>query len=254
VLRRQGFTLIELPAVRKGFTLIELLVVVAIISLLVSILLPSLSRAKELARSAVCMTHMRQQGLALQLYTVECNGYYPGNHGNQASSWIRWMEEEGCLPAGTRRSKTAPEGLLLCPSVVNDKPGYRMLCSYGPTLCYHMTPADQVDIPSGGLLITFYGPDRTRPKRAEDVLSGSVIVIEKNLVIPDAPDWRIQGPYVNAYDWNLPSRTGYSWGHYDPTYSAAFRHNELGNFMFDDFHIENYGMYQYFNGQWVPEG
>jgi prepilin-type N-terminal cleavage/methylation domain-containing protein/prepilin-type processing-associated H-X9-DG protein len=56
---------------RSAFTLIELLVVIAIISLLVSILLPSLNKAKALARSAVCMTNQRSIGLAMQTYHGE---------------------------------------------------------------------------------------------------------------------------------------------------------------------------------------
>jgi prepilin-type processing-associated H-X9-DG protein/prepilin-type N-terminal cleavage/methylation domain-containing protein len=56
---------------REAFTLLELLIVIAILSLLVSILLPSLGRARDLARSAVCMSNVRQ--LALASVTYECD-------------------------------------------------------------------------------------------------------------------------------------------------------------------------------------
>jgi prepilin-type N-terminal cleavage/methylation domain-containing protein/prepilin-type processing-associated H-X9-DG protein len=65
--------------VREGFTLIELLVVVAIIALLISILLPALSAAKEQARTAVCASNERNMGLALIQYTDEYD-HYPGEH------------------------------------------------------------------------------------------------------------------------------------------------------------------------------
>ena len=61
----------------SGFTLIELLVVIAIIALLVSILLPSLNRAKELARRTSCMANLSGIGKALALYTAEHDRQYP---------------------------------------------------------------------------------------------------------------------------------------------------------------------------------
>ncbi len=64
-------------AVTRGFTLIELLVVVAIIALLISILLPSLTRAKAQARQLVCSTGLRSQHQAAMLYAADYNGVIP---------------------------------------------------------------------------------------------------------------------------------------------------------------------------------
>lgn len=63
-----------------GFTLIELLVVIAIISLLVSILLPSLKQAKELARTAVCRSNMKQIHLGMSLYGGDWKGVVPKSY------------------------------------------------------------------------------------------------------------------------------------------------------------------------------
>ena len=55
----------------KAFTLIELLVVVSIIALLVAILLPSLSKARDAAKGAKCATNLRNFSSAFEIYASE---------------------------------------------------------------------------------------------------------------------------------------------------------------------------------------
>lgn len=64
----------------RAFTLIELLVVVSIIALLISILLPSLKKARDQAKDTVCRSTMHQLGLA--------NGYYAQDNGD----YLPWMK------------------------------------------------------------------------------------------------------------------------------------------------------------------
>jgi prepilin-type N-terminal cleavage/methylation domain-containing protein/prepilin-type processing-associated H-X9-DG protein len=71
---RRGRRLSSRPSLH-GFTLIELLVVVAIIALLLTILAPSLSRARELARAAICMTNTRHLGQGILFYAADYDGY-----------------------------------------------------------------------------------------------------------------------------------------------------------------------------------
>jgi prepilin-type N-terminal cleavage/methylation domain-containing protein len=125
---------------RKGFTLIELLVVIAIIALLLSILMPSLTKVKEQAKFVIGGNNIRQCGLAEMMYTTENNGNFtnPMDVFNKcrfhmaaeglslfwtgANDWMcRWHDEEDSIAnrpelAGLLWPYLENQDALMCPS------------------------------------------------------------------------------------------------------------------------------------------
>ncbi|MBL8763839.1 MAG: prepilin-type N-terminal cleavage/methylation domain-containing protein [Phycisphaerae bacterium] len=85
------------PDGRRGFTLIELLVVVAIVALLVSILLPTLGKARDAARGVVCASNLGQLAKGMAGYGSDNKEYLPGSPAT--SGW-------GLLPIQADQSKT----------------------------------------------------------------------------------------------------------------------------------------------------
>ena len=96
---------------RKAFTLIELLVVIAIIALLMSILMPALSRVKKQARTVACLGQIKQWGLYFSMYAEDYDGRFMEGHTAQpkANRWVsamgryhKWEEKFLCCPNATK--------------------------------------------------------------------------------------------------------------------------------------------------------
>jgi len=91
-----------------GFTLVELLVVIGIIALLVSILMPALSSAREQAKKTVCAANLKTFGIGLQMYAHENNDFIP----------------PAADPANAATQLTAPNHFYMIMALGTDLPSY----------------------------------------------------------------------------------------------------------------------------------
>ena len=127
---------------RSAFTLVELLVVIGIIALLISILLPTLSSAREGAKRLGCASNLRQLGMAMVMYTNESKQYLPsaghlvyegGRWRQRSEDWIWWGQNFNFAPVGVSQDEyklenspiatfmggSFTEDMAKCPSDVN---------------------------------------------------------------------------------------------------------------------------------------
>jgi prepilin-type N-terminal cleavage/methylation domain-containing protein len=106
---------------RQGFTLIELLVVIAIIAILAAILFPVFARAREQARKTVCLSNLKQIGLAALMYVQDYDEQFP---------WL--MQDDRTNNNSTGFSTGLPTGPPLWAVDLNNKRGLFMEYAFRP--------------------------------------------------------------------------------------------------------------------------
>lgn len=101
---------------RRGFTLVELLAVIGIIAVLVGMLLPSLTKARESARRVSCASNMRQISLAWMNYATRDAGRLIGSSTTSPWDWVSTNDVATGITAGRLYEELKNPAVYKCPS------------------------------------------------------------------------------------------------------------------------------------------
>jgi prepilin-type N-terminal cleavage/methylation domain-containing protein/prepilin-type processing-associated H-X9-DG protein len=223
---------------RLGFTLVELLVVIGIIALLISILLPSLHKAREQAQRVKCLSNLRQIGIAYMMYTNDFKKYPARN--NTSQFYGTWTAEliDRTYPGYTMGFLLDPN---IGPSVVTEADKAKWSKKYINNIAVLECPSDRGDRTK--MFATVYGDKnvfqiwgtsywynaRDNFATANDAIPGSLNGKGFGRIRQSSRVILLGDPEIYAYAGNGDSSTRFRWHDLKTNYA---------NTLFADFHAK----------------
>jgi len=225
---------------KTGFTLIELLVVIGIIAILAALLLPSLAKAREAAKTICCASNEKQIGIMTINYSDEQKGYCPSD------AYWAWR-----LVAGKNIDQASPKGVYLCPKQGQVAGANAYWTNYVLSL---NSSGVNVNSLHGGVFVTTYSGSTlvsNQSSRYVSLMPRSAFILERGEEAVEVWNWLVSGKNcmtvnpatVGIYHFNLSD--------YHMTFFS--NHAGYGNILLADGHVQKYPSSMYVDSNFIPK-